>query len=56
VVVGGAEDQLAQELAGGGLDDAAVVVLNEQQDLGSGMRSGERGSSDDQPAGDQLPE
>src|SRR3954466_8576451 len=36
VVVAGIEDEVAEELAGGGVDDPDVQVLNEQQDVGSG--------------------
>lgn len=35
-VAAGVERQVAQELAGGGVDDADVQVLDEQQDMGSG--------------------
>ena len=31
------EGELAQELAGGGVDDADVQVLDEEQDVGSGV-------------------
>ena len=37
VVAGGVEGQLAQELAGNGIDDADVQVLDEHEDGGSGM-------------------
>ena len=50
VVLGGVEDQLAEELPGGGVDHADVQVLDEQDDVGSGV-----GSADAevvQPAGD----
>ena len=50
VVLGGVEDQLAEQLAGGGVDHADVQVLDEQDEVGSGM-----GSADAevvQPAGD----
>jgi hypothetical protein len=33
------EDQVAEELAGGGVDDADVQVLDEEQDVGSGVGS-----------------
>src|SRR3954469_1487730 len=39
VVAGGVDGQLAEELAGGGVDDADVQVLDEQQDVGSGEGS-----------------
>ena len=39
VVAGGVEGQLAQDLAGGGVDDADVEVLDEEQDVGSGVGS-----------------
>ena len=39
VVAGGVDDQFAEELAGGGVDDAHVQVLDEQQDVGSGVGS-----------------
>jgi hypothetical protein len=39
VVAGGVDDQLAQEFAGGRVDDADVEVLDEQQDRGSGVGS-----------------
>ena len=35
------EGELAQELAGGGVDDADVEVLDDQQDVGSGVGSPE---------------
>ena len=50
VVLGGVEDQLAEQLPGGGVDHADVQVLDEQDEVGSGM-----GSADAevvQPAGD----
>jgi hypothetical protein len=34
VVAGGVDLQFAQEFAGGGVDDAYVVVVGEQQDVG----------------------
>src|ERR1700749_3868279 len=37
VVAVGVEDELAQELAGAGVDDADVQVLDEEQDAGSGV-------------------
>ena len=39
VVLVGIDDQLSQELAGGGVDDADVEVLDEQEDAGSGVGS-----------------
>jgi hypothetical protein len=39
VVLGGVEDQFAEELAGGAVDDADGVVLDEHQDVGSGVGS-----------------
>ena len=40
VVAGGVDGQLAQEFAGDGVDDADVEIVNEQQDVGSGVGSG----------------
>jgi len=37
VVAVGVEDQLADELAGAGVDDADLQVLDEEQDAGSGV-------------------
>src|SRR5580700_4001542 len=37
VVAGGVEGELAEEFAGGGADDADVQVLDEQEDVGSGV-------------------
>ena len=37
VVAGGVEGQFAEEFAGGGVDDADVQVLDEQQDVGPGV-------------------
>jgi hypothetical protein len=37
VVPGGVDDKLAQELAGGGVDDPDVQVLDEHQDAGPGV-------------------
>ena len=34
VVLAGVEDQVAEELAGGGVEDADAQVLDEQQDVG----------------------
>jgi hypothetical protein len=39
VVAGEVDVEFAQEFAGGGVDDAHVVVLGEQQDVGSGVGS-----------------
>ena len=39
VVAGGVDDQLAQQLAGGRVDDADLEVLDNQQDGGSGVGS-----------------
>src|SRR5918992_1807746 len=39
VVAGGVDDQLAQQLAGGRVDDADLEVVDEQQDGGSGVGS-----------------
>src|SRR5215469_15940663 len=39
VVAAGVEDELAQELAGGGVDDTDVQVMDEHQDAGSGVGS-----------------
>ena len=39
VVLGGVEDQLAEELPGGGVDHADVQVLDEQDDVGSSVGS-----------------
>src|SRR5215470_6918891 len=36
---GGVEGELAEEFAGGGVDDPDVQVLDEQQDVGSGVGS-----------------
>jgi hypothetical protein len=41
VVLGGVEGEFAQEFAGGGVDDADVEVLDEDQDVGSGVGSGD---------------
>jgi len=35
------EDEVAQELAGGGVDDADLEILDEQDDVGSGVGSAE---------------
>jgi hypothetical protein len=39
VVPGGVQDEVAQEFAGGGGDDPDVQVLDEQDDVGSGVGS-----------------
>ena len=39
VVAVGVEGELAQELAGGGVDDPDVQVLDQEQDVGSGVGS-----------------
>jgi hypothetical protein len=39
VVAGGVEREFAQEFAGGGVDDADVAVLDQEQDVGSGVGS-----------------
>jgi len=39
VVAGGVDGELAEEFTGGGVDDPDVRVLDEQQDVGSGVGS-----------------
>ena len=39
VVAVGVEDEVAEELAGDGVDDADLEVLDEQDDVGSGVGS-----------------
>lgn len=39
VVAAGVDGEFAQELAGGGVDDADVEVVDEQDDVGSGVGS-----------------
>src|SRR5690606_8046104 len=39
VALGGVEGEFAEELAGGGVDDPDVAVLDEQEDAGSGVGS-----------------
>jgi len=39
VALGGVEGQLAEEFAGGGVDDADVEVLDQDDDAGSGVGS-----------------
>ncbi len=39
VVAGGVDEEFAQQFAGGGVDDADVEVLDEQDDVGSGVGS-----------------
>jgi hypothetical protein len=37
VVLAGVEEELSEEFTGGGVDDPNVVVLDEHQDVGSGV-------------------
>ena len=37
VVLGGVEREVAEDLAGGGVDDADVEVVDEEHDVGSGV-------------------
>lgn len=37
VVAGGVKGELAQEFAGGGVDDSDVQILDQEQDVGSGV-------------------
>src|SRR4051794_41697481 len=39
IVLAWVDDQVAQDLAGGGVDDGDVQVLDEQDDVGSGVGS-----------------
>jgi len=39
VVASWVDDEVAQDLAGGGVDDGDVEVLDEQDDVGSGVGS-----------------
>jgi hypothetical protein len=39
VVLGGVEDEFTQELSGGLVDHSDVAVLDEEQDVGSGVGS-----------------
>ena len=39
VVAGGVEGELAEDLAGGGVDDGDVEVLDDEPDVGSGVGS-----------------
>ena len=39
VVAGGVEGELSEEFAGGGVGDADVVVVDEDDDVGSGVGS-----------------
>ena len=39
VVAAGVDGEVAEEFAGGGVDDADVEVLDEQDDVGSGVGS-----------------
>ena len=41
VVLAGVDGELAEEFAGDGVDDADFVVLDEQEDVGSGVGSAE---------------
>lgn len=41
VVAGGVQDEVAEELSGGGVDDADLEVLDGQDDVGSGVGSAE---------------
>jgi hypothetical protein len=41
VVAAGVENELAQQFAGGGVDDPDLEVLDEQDDAGSGVGSSE---------------
>jgi hypothetical protein len=46
---GRVEGELAQDLAGGSVDDADVQVLDQEQDVGSGV--GAAGADVEEPAG-----
>jgi hypothetical protein len=50
VVAAWVDDEVAQELAGGGVDDPDVQVLDEQDDVGSGVGSPDADVAE--PAGD----
>jgi hypothetical protein len=39
VALGGVEDELAEEFAGGGVDDSDVEVVDEDEHVGSGVGS-----------------
>jgi len=39
VTLGGVEDEFAEEFSGGGVDDADVAVLDEDDHVGSGVGS-----------------
>src|SRR4051794_15170552 len=39
VALGGVEDQFAEEFAGGGVDDADVELLDQDEDMGCGVGS-----------------
>jgi hypothetical protein len=39
VVASGVDDEVAEEMAGGGVNDFDVEVVDEQQDVGSGVGS-----------------
>ena len=56
VVLGGVEGELAQEFAGGGVDYPNVAVLDEQDDVGSGVGSADADvvESSGHPEGDHA--
>lgn len=39
VVAGGVDEEVSEDLAGGGVHDAHVQVLDEEEDVGSGVGS-----------------
>jgi hypothetical protein len=49
VALGWVEDELAEELAGGGVDDANVAVLDEDDDVGSGVGSADADGVEPEP-------
>jgi hypothetical protein len=55
VVARGVDGELAQELAGGGVDDADVQVLGEEQDVGSGVGSADADVLSQDTAGARTP-
>jgi hypothetical protein len=55
VVARGVDGELAQELAGGGVDDADVQVLGEEQDVGSGVGSADADVLSQDAAGARTP-